>query len=315
MVTETHNRGSTRNGGRGPEPPRTSSPRTASERARRRHRRLIVFYLFTFFMVILAAVALSLTVLFRIDTIEVSGNTRYSSEQVISASGIRSGENLFLADTKHAGAAIAKKLPYIGAAQVSRRLPAKIVIEVKETAASGAVAYNGGYVLIGDNGKALEQTAAVPNNCPVILGLELSSAQPGQQVTYKSDVTQRLFETLTQALQKNGMDKITKIDLRNTYSILVEYDGRITMNMGISSGFDYKIRFAKSVLDSGKLGTNAKGTLNLSVAEEEDKVYFDPSSSSSSSSAVSSAASKAPSGSKSSSSAGSASKAASSKAN
>ncbi|HEX3039482.1 MAG TPA: hypothetical protein VHP54_04245 [Caproiciproducens sp.] len=56
---------------------RYSSPqRRAENRRRRKHRALLFFYLFTFVTVLTAAVALSLTVLFKIDSIEVQGTSR-----------------------------------------------------------------------------------------------------------------------------------------------------------------------------------------------------------------------------------------------
>ena len=47
----------------------------ASRKALRRKRLLLVFYLFTFLIAIGAAVALSITVLFQIDTVQVTGQS------------------------------------------------------------------------------------------------------------------------------------------------------------------------------------------------------------------------------------------------
>ena len=46
--------------------------------------------------IIAAAITLSLTVLFKISTIEVTGTSRYSVEDIIKESGISEGNNLFL---------------------------------------------------------------------------------------------------------------------------------------------------------------------------------------------------------------------------
>lgn len=277
MITQTNNRGSTRNSTQNPVPHRRGAPQHisgASSRAKKRRCRMILFYIFSFLLIIAAAAALSLTVLFKIDTIEVSGSTRYSLQEIINASGIQKGNNLFLVKTSQAGAAIKKKLPYIGSVSVSRKLPAKILITVDNAVISGAVQNNTGYVLVSTEGKVLEQVKILPANCPVIIGLELASTQPGSSVVYKSVSTKTLFEDLMAALQKNKVDKITKIDISNTYRILVEYDKRITMNFGLASSMDYKIRMAKLVL--AKLKNNEKGVLNLSVAEEADRAYFSP---------------------------------------
>jgi hypothetical protein len=154
-------------------------------------------------------------------------------------------------------------------------------------------------VLVSSEGKVLEQVNTLPNDCPAVIGLELSSASIGANIVCTSEATKAIYEELVSVLEKNKLDKITKIDISNTYRILVEYDKRITMNLGLASGIDYKIRFAKSIFDSKKIADNEKGILNLSVAEQDNKVYFDPDetiSSATSSSAASSAGASSSSG-------------------
>nr|WP_319487503.1 FtsQ-type POTRA domain-containing protein [uncultured Caproiciproducens sp.] len=256
---------------------RYASPQRRTD-TRKRHRRrcLLLFYIFMFIAVVVGAVVISLTVLFKIETIEVSGTSRYSAEAIVQAANIKKGENLFLANTKNAAASIQQKLPYIGAAKVSRRLPAKILIEVKEEAISGAMEYKGKYAVVSVNGKVLELTDKMPGNCPAIKGLSLSKIEVGKNIVYGDTTQQDTFKSLTTAISSNKLDKITEIDLSNSYKIQIIYDGRIIMNLGLPSDFDYKIRFAKSILDEGKIKDNEKGTLNLSVAVEDNNAFFDP---------------------------------------
>jgi cell division protein FtsQ len=250
--------------------------RRAENRRRRKHRALLFFYLFTFVTVLTAAVALSLTVLFKIDSIEVQGTSRYSAEEIIRISGIRKGDNLFLTKTREAGQKIQSSLPYIGTAKVSRRLPAKIRITVSEEAASGAVEYNKKYAIVSASGKVLEFADSIPQGCPAIKGLKLSGAQVGKNIVYQDTSQEAVFRDLTAAIASSKLEKVTTIDLSNSYKIQIIYDGRITMNLGLSSDFDYKLRFAKSILDAGKIKETEHGTLNLSVVAEENNAYFDP---------------------------------------
>lgn len=250
--------------------------RRAENRRRRKHRALLFFYLFTFLTVLTAAVALSLTVLFKINSIEVQGTSRYSAEEIIRISGIRKGDNLFLTKTREAGQKIQSSLPYIGTAKVSRSLPAKIRITVSEETVSGAVEYNQKYAIVGASGKVLELADAVPEGCPVIKGLKLSSAQVGKNIVYQDSSQETIFRDLMEAIVSTKMEKITEIDLSNSYKIQVLYDGRIIMNLGLPNDFEYKLRYAKSILDGGKVKDTERGKLDLSVASEENKAYFDP---------------------------------------
>ena len=272
--------GSMRNrndGNRQPEPRREQGrqrSRAAREKARRRRRALLVFYLLTILTVVTAAIVLSLTVLFQIDEIQVTGTSRYSKEEIIKACTVKTGENLFLADTGQAARTIEQKLPYIGSAKVSRRLPAKIVIAVTEAKASGAIRYGDGYIIATADDKALEKTETIPQGCPAILGLELSSAEPGKKIVYKDENAKKIFNELAETLERNGLTQINSIDLTNQFRILVEYDGRITINLGLPSDFDYKIRFAKTILEREDM-QESKGVLDLTNTVEDDRAYFD----------------------------------------
>lgn len=262
-----------------------SPQRRADSRKRRRRRFLLLFYIFLFVAVVVGAVVVSLTVLFKIETIEVTGTSRYPAQAIVQAGGIQKGENLFLANTKKAAAAIQQKLPYIGTAKVSRHLPAKIVIEVKEEAISGAMEYKGKYAVVSSNGKVLELADKMPEDCPSIKGISLSKAEVGKNIVYSDTSQKDTFQSLSEAISANKFDKITGIDLSNPYKIQIVYDARIVMNLGLPSDFDYKLRFAKSIFDEGKIKDNEKGTLNLSVAVEDNNAFFDPSYTASSSAA------------------------------
>lgn len=248
----------------------------AELRNRRRRRTKVFFYLILFLAVSAAAVAMSLLVLFKINAVEVSGSSRYSRQEIVSASGIRIGENLFLAKTKEAGGKIAAALPYIGEVSVKRSFPSKILIRVGEAKAAGALAYGKKYAVVGTGGRVLELADKPPKGCPTVKGIVLTSAKAGQPPVYKDAAQKSTYEELTKVLAAEKLDKITSMDFSVSYRVTVLYDGRIVMNFGVPSDLDYKIRFAKSILDSGKIGAQEKGTLDLSIAPDLDEAFFNP---------------------------------------
>lgn len=264
--------------------------RRAALRRRRRKRALLCFYLFTFFAVVGAAVVLSLTVLFKIESIQVSGTTRYSAEEIIGASGLKTGENLFLAGTKQAARNITQKLPYLDTVSISRKIPAKIVIAVQEAKPAGAMAFEGKYALVTGDGKVMETADQVPQNCPVIKGTKLSSVSAGKAAAF-SDLTQKsVYESLVSAIAQTKFEKITQIDLTQSYKIQITYDNRIVINLGSGSDFIYKLRFGKTILDQQGIRPDEKGVLNLSIVTENNRGYFYPDYSAVSSTASSSSA-------------------------
>lgn len=257
---------------------RPNRGRNAAKRNRKRKRKLLFFYASMFLLVLCAAFILALTILFKVETIDVKGNSRYTAEEIKAASGLQEGDNLFLADLGAAEKAVKDKLPYVKNIKISFDLPDTFVIDIEEDQVAAAFAYQKKYVLVGSSGKALEVSAEKPENCPLIKGVEIVSVEAGKEVAYKDENVGEVFTELLQAIENSGLDKITEIDLSSLYKIQLLYDNRITVNLGMPVDFDYKLRviFKQSLLDGGKLTDSDRGTLDLSLVKENNKSYFTP---------------------------------------
>ena len=248
----------------------------AKNRRRRRKRALVVFYLFLFVAVVSAAAAVSLTVLFRIEKIEVGGTSRYSQGEIVAASGIRTGENLFLARTREGERQISARLPYIGSVSIRRKFPAGITITVGAATVCGAVSCGKGFAVLGSDFRVLELPDKLPQNCPPIKGISIRNAKAGSAAEFADPAAKNSLSAVTAALRDNGLQKITAMDFTSPSGILVEYDGRVTVNLGLPSDLDYKVSYAKKLLESGEIKPTERGALNLSTAAENDTAYFDP---------------------------------------
>ena len=98
-----------------------------SRRNRRRSRgRFAFLYRLLCFVLICAAIVGALVLFFKVDTISVSGNDRYSRETILAASGVSEGDNLFLLNKYDAAARITEALPYVESVRLSRGLCASI---------------------------------------------------------------------------------------------------------------------------------------------------------------------------------------------
>ena len=113
-------------------------------------------------LVICAAVVMALTLFFRVDTIEVTGTERYTEKDVIEASGIQLGDNLFLLNKYEAARSIAEQLPYIDIEdiRIRRELPDTLLIDVAECGTPLAVIQDGSAWLLSPKGKIVEQLPA-----------------------------------------------------------------------------------------------------------------------------------------------------------
>lgn len=262
----------------------------ARERAlrRRKHRKhvLTAFYLILFFVVLGAAAVLSVTVLFKITDINVSGKSRYSQEQIVKASGIKIGDNLVLAKTKEDAQKIRLALPYLGSVKISKRFPTGIFIDVEEAKIMGAAAYGSGYSIIGSDETVLETVPSIPAGSMSMKGLNIKKAQPGSKMQLADSMQESAFRSTLEAISESGISKITSADFSQASRILLVYDGRVTINLGTAADLTYKLKFAKELLKTNIQATET-GTLNMSAAGDTNRAYFDPTHA-----AVSSAAAK-----------------------
>lgn len=256
--------------------------RGATQRARRRRRMLIVFYLLIFLFVVTAAVSLSLTVLFRVTDIEINNTTSYSQEEILKASGLTEGENLFLADVDGAKTRIETTLPYTGEVKVERKIPSTISITVDTAEVAAAVEQeNGQILLVDDSYKILEIVRQAPDDVLLIKGLQAKNPDSGYTAQWEEEETASVLNELLKQLEKDALSPITSVDVQNLYRLTVVYDGRITINFGGPDDLDLKVASVKKIVTEN-LSKDDRGTLDASLTRDSKRVYFNPESAASS---------------------------------
>lgn len=130
---------------------------------------------------ICGAIVAALSLFFKADQIFVTGASRYSQQQVLQASGIRQGGNLFLLNKHQAAAAITDQLPYVESVRIRRQLPNALRIEITECTHPLALEQDGALWLLNGNGKLIDKLQpGQGESCPLVTGLTLTSPQLGQ---------------------------------------------------------------------------------------------------------------------------------------
>ena len=97
----------------------------ARRRRNRRYRRsrlTVPFRILSFFL-ICGAILAALLLFFKVQTVTVAGNSRYTQEEILAVTDIQEGENLFLINKYAVASAITGQLPYVEAVQIRRSLP------------------------------------------------------------------------------------------------------------------------------------------------------------------------------------------------
>ena len=211
-------------------------------------------------LVICAAVVMALTLFFRVDTIEVTGTERYTEKDVIEASGIQLGDNLFLLNKYEAARSIAEQLPYIDIEdiRIRRELPDTLLIDVAECGTPQAVIQDGSAWLLSP-----KDTAA---GDPTVDGCELLAPSVGTDIALSTEFAnqQTSLLALLAALDAAGLtDRVDAIHLDDLSRLTMDYAGRFAVEMEYNADYDRMLQ----ILEAGisKLESNQTGSIRLDL--------------------------------------------------
>lgn len=247
--------------------------KTRRNRRRRRGRYSFLLKLFGF-LVAAAAVAAAVTLFFRMDYIVVSGNERYTEGEVLAASGLSTGGNLYFLNKYDVKEAIFAELPYVEEIKINRKLPDTLLIELRECKAAAGIKTGDGVWLISDQGKLLEQTAAPPEGCPLITGAALIEPVASKPMDLGADAAYRGGVALTllrESAERDMRGKIGEIDLADDTALNFTYLGRFTVCLPWTADTAYKLESLAAVVEY--LEDNETGLIDLMT---EGKASFIP---------------------------------------
>lgn len=225
--------------------------------------------------------------LFRVKSFTVEGVGIYTSDQIVSASGITEGQNLLFADLDEASDNIEKLLPYTHDVKITKKLPDEIIIRCDSTEKAFAIMMtNGLYALTDSNLKVLEVTGNQPADTALIVGAVPYKADVGEIAVFDTvaegekkadfvDETQNLLLEITGAISENDIKGINLINVSEKNNIHLIYQERIVLKLGNNSELTSKLSLGNKVINSeNTIDPFQFGAINLTVVTE---AVFNPS--------------------------------------
>ncbi len=227
------------------------------------------------FLLVCVALVFGMGVFFRVQTIEVLGAVSYTPEEVIEASGIDEGDNLFFINQASAVSRINARLPLVESARVERDLPNRITITIEESSAVAYVDCDGlGWILTGNckllNSATPEELAGLIH----VLNVSPLSPEAGafMQVEQADELKLSYLKSILGSVEELGIQAdVSDLDMSNPANPTFRYQGRFTVRMGSNDNTDYKLRMLLSAVMT--MEANEAGTFNLSDGLH---VYFTP---------------------------------------
>ncbi|MDO5560159.1 MAG: FtsQ-type POTRA domain-containing protein [Oscillospiraceae bacterium] len=233
------------------------------KRSRRRRRNFVGYYFIVIFLVVTIGVSLSVTLLFNINDIVVTGNTLYDSVEIIKATGIVKGDNLVRLNTEDAEKNILKKMLYVDDVKIKKGFPDKLYISLTPSVAMAYVQCQGGYMLISHGWRILDLTETPQDQSLLVInGFNPESTDRATKASSIDAGKNAILSQMLAQIDEQQMQNLISIDLSDKFNLKINYDNRITIVIGNSTDIKYKLKFANQLLtQTQELGENKKGYL------------------------------------------------------
>ena len=214
-------------------------------------------------MVVCAAAVLALTLFFKVESVEVTGNSRYSAQEIQDACGVQLGDNLYLLSKPDMVQRLHQRLPYIDEVRITRSLPNTLRVQVTEFTTVYAVEQEGTVWLLTSGGKIVE-TAAERGDVPLIDGCELLAPSLSGDVSFALELQNRqesLFALLTALESAELTEGVRAIHLGAPTVLTMDYTERFSVEMPYSADYPRLLRYLTLVIE--ELETNLTGVIDL----------------------------------------------------
>jgi len=222
----------------------------------------------TVLLVAAVGTVLSLTVFFKIKSIDVYGETQYTSKQIISAGKVQLESNLIRLDSELVSERIEKALPYIEDVKVKKRLPTTVELNVTAARVAGYVSGENGFFMVSTEGKLLEKKAEKPEGVAEIVGVNTEGTQVSEYVSDEQNsmnYVKRIYDSLGAGMSAN----ITSVDVSDRVNLSFVYRDRVTVRLGSESDLSEKLKFVVKILsDPEKINDDDIGIIYAGNAKK-----------------------------------------------
>ncbi len=220
-----------------------------SRRIRRRKRGRSLYVLLVFLLAFAIIITLSMTVLFNIKTIRVTGDAEYSPEEIISAIHVAKGDNMMRLHLEELEIAAEETLLDAETVDIQRQFPSTLVIDVKKAVPAYNVSYEYGTLIVSQNNKILQNSMDPMDGLVSIIGYEPEETTPGKRISAVKERHDKIFSAFQELMTDTSLAvPIMSVNMTDTNDIIVNFDNRIEFDMGNWSEMNYKIRFAEQVI-------------------------------------------------------------------
>ncbi len=207
---------------------------------------------------------------FPIREFEIVGDTRYDINEILNASGIRSGKPLYGINVSKAEKKLEEECKYIKEVNIKRKFPDKICFEIEERVA-------GWYLQVGEDFYALDYDLKIlletysdedmkERGITKLVLPELESAIVGELPKFGHGDELLMSETLKiiDSIRDHDIKgRLTYLNLENRFEIKMTVDETFEVNLGDMSDYETKLDMIEKIISQNILAGYAGGEINM----------------------------------------------------
>ena len=223
-------------------------------------------------LVICTAIIAAMTLFFRVDNIVVSGQKRYTAEEIQAACGVELGSNMYLLNKYDLRQNIWNQLPYIEDIRINRKLPDTLLIEVRESGRPFALVQDGSAWLVSGSGKIEQLPEEEAGLYGRITGCQLLAPAVGSSLALATEYAsqQSSLLALLRALDDAGLtENADAISLDELSYLKMDYIGRFTVRMDYGADYEWELKKLTATLAKEQIQSNMTGTIDLRLKGDE----------------------------------------------
>ena len=216
-----------------------------------KHKAKIIKYAIITILIIVAIVLFFLSPIFNVKVINVNNNSKISSEEIISLSGILKEENTFKINKSKSIKSI-KENPYIESVTITRKLPDTVNIDIVERETTYMIEFANGFVYINNQGYMLE-ISEEKKELPILIDIltPIETITEGNRLVKEDLVNlESVIKIVNSARSTEIGAAINKISLKE-FSLIFEEEGK-TAYIGDTTNINTKMLYLKEILQKEK---------------------------------------------------------------
>ena len=234
----------------------TQSPKRVSRKTIRRRRLIKRITGLVFGVIVIGGCFYaSSKLLFVVKTVNVSGSEIFTPKEITDFMAIPVEESMFKVNTDKLKEDMLGEFKYLEDVQIVKRFPDIIEVTLTDSVESYYTVQDNVYKIYSQQLRYLRNGSEPPLET-VWLDIDMEDTEKIGQA-----------KNLIDLLEKNGMEKITKISVSGDNSLSAEYDNRITMKFGTVLDIEHKIKMCGKII-SEKIPEGEYGTINATNSGE-----------------------------------------------